>query len=60
MGATQVLRNTTSILIEVEEREYWHDQWLANDVVKYLATFGFRLVERDNQYPDQYNCVFTR
>jgi len=59
-GAKQVLANTTSILIEVEEQEYWHDQWLASDVVEYLDSLGFRLQDRDEQYQGQYNCIFVR
>ena len=59
-GAKQVLANTTSILIEVEEQKYWHDQWLASDVVEYLDSLGFRLQDRDEQYQGQYNCIFVR
>ena len=60
LGAHQVLKNTDSIFIEVEEIEYWEDQWLDVDVFKYLDDQGFALVEKKEQYEKQYNCIFIK
>ena len=60
MGASNILSKVSSIFIEVEKTEYWKDQWLDNDVKKYLAKFGFVLFDSDTQYQDQYNCIFIK
>lgn len=60
LGASEILSKVSSIFIEVEQIEYWKDQWLDTDVIGYLESFGFKLIDRDYQYPGQYNCIFIR
>jgi FkbM family methyltransferase len=59
-GAKDTLKRTVSALIEVEEREYWKDQWLATDVIKFMDGFGLCPVARDYEYPHQYNVLFLK
>jgi FkbM family methyltransferase len=60
LGASKILPNVSSIFIEVEEVNFWKDQWLDKDVIEYLTGFGFKLIDRDTQYPKQYNCIFIK
>lgn len=60
LGASEILPNVSSIFIEVEEIDFWKDQWLDKDVIEYLGSFGFKMVARDNQYNNQYNCIFVK
>lgn len=60
LGASEILPNVSSIFIEVEEVEFWKDQWLDADVVSYLESFGFEMIARDSQYNNQYNCIFVK
>lgn len=59
-GASKILDKVSSIFIEVEEIEYWENQWLDKDVESYLNNFGFKIVKRDSQYENQYNCIFLK
>lgn len=60
LGAYNILSKVSSIFIEVESVEFWHNQWLDIDVIKYLEGFGFRLFASDSQYENQYNCIFIK
>jgi FkbM family methyltransferase len=61
-GASNILKNVSSIFIEVEEVEYWKGQWLFNDVESYLLENGFILFARgESEYNNkQYNCIFIK
>jgi FkbM family methyltransferase len=60
-GAFDVLQNVSSIFIEVEEIEFWKNQWLYKDVSDYLLEKGFVLWARDQEYGNhQYNCIFIK
>lgn len=60
-GASDVLQNVSSIFIEVEELEFWKNQWLFKDVNDYLLNKGFVLFARDQEYGNhQYNCIFIK
>lgn len=58
LGFDKYLQNSLSILIEVEEFEYWKNQWLSNDVSRYLKQRGFIPIARDFEDNNQYNVVF--
>jgi FkbM family methyltransferase len=60
LGATEMLKKVQSIFIEVEEFEFWKDQWLAKDVISFLEDQGFEYIARDNEYEKQYNCIFVK
>jgi FkbM family methyltransferase len=59
-GAEATLRCADLILIEVEEHRHWKDQWLKADVVNHLAGFGFSVIGRDIEGPDQHNVLMSR
>lgn len=60
LGSENTLKNVSSIFIEVEEIEFWKDQWLDTDVISYLESLGFIMLARDSQYNNQYNCIFVK
>lgn len=55
-----VLENTKIIFIEVESKEFWKDQQLDNVVIDFLQKNGFTPLARDQEYPEQYNIIFTK
>lgn len=57
-GSEKYLKNVQSILIEVEDYEYWKDQWLSKDVDQFLQNFGFFPIARDFEDNNQYNIVY--
>lgn len=59
-GAENVLANTLSLIIEVESKAYWADQWLYHDVCSHLMSNGFVPVARDYEYRRQFNIVFLK
>jgi FkbM family methyltransferase len=60
-GSVDILKNVSSIFIEVEEYEFWKDQWLYNDVYQFLKDNDFILLDKDNEYgSSQYNCIFIK
>lgn len=58
LGFERYIENAISILIEVEECEYWQNQWLCNDVCCFLKTKNFIPILRDFEDNQQYNVVF--
>jgi FkbM family methyltransferase len=60
LGARQLLARAASVFIEVEEQPRWKDQWLAQDVLRFLEQYGLREVDRDSQFDRQYNILFAR
>jgi FkbM family methyltransferase len=60
LGATNILPSVSSILIETEDVEFWKDQWLHKDVVKFLSTYGFEVVEERFAYVNQKNTIFKK
>jgi FkbM family methyltransferase len=61
-GAIKLLGFVDSIMIEVEHREHWLDQWLFSDVNKFLNDNGFIALVRDTEYEEigQNNVVYVR
>jgi hypothetical protein len=59
-GCKKTLDKVSAILIEVEEKEYWNNQWLEKDVRKFLTENNFILVARDGEYEYQYNQIYIK
>lgn len=57
-GLNKYLNNCFSFLIEVEEIEYWKNQWLREDLVNFLKKNNFIPILRDFDDNNQYNVVF--
>jgi len=57
-GSKKYLKNVQSLLIEVEDFEYWKHQWLSSDVDQFLQSFGFIPIARDFEDNNQYNIVY--
>jgi FkbM family methyltransferase len=61
MKSELILKQTKSILIEVEHDEVWSSQWKSQDVVEFLTSRGFTLTGRDKEYyPLQENFLFIK
>lgn len=60
MGAEKSLENFQSIFIEVEHREWWQGQWMADDVQSFLESKGFVLLDKDGLAWHQENYLFVR
>lgn len=59
-GATRTLSTASVIFIEVEDKEYWGAQWLAERVLSHLHAAGLHPVARDFQSRAQYNVLCVR
>lgn len=59
-GATRTLEKTSVVFVEVEDKEYWGDQWLSEDVVHALYEAGLEPVARDFQSRFQWNVICVR
>ena len=59
-GASKTLDKADVVIIEVEDRAYWADQWLRTDVMAYFFQHGLVPVSRDFQSRYLYNIVFVR
>lgn len=57
-GCEKILDKVSLIFIEVEEKEYWINQWLENNVRDFLTSNNFVLVARDGEYEHQYNQIY--
>lgn len=57
-GALNILSKVDVLYVEVEDRPYWHGQWLSSDVMSYLYDFDLVPVARDFQSRYQYNILF--
>ena len=59
-GAKETLKKVSSIFIETEDHPYWKDQWLTLDVIKFLNSQDFVLVDSEKVYAAQQNLIFVR
>lgn len=59
-GASDILPFVSSIYIETEQCQFWKDQWLHDDVVNYLAGFGFKVLESRFAYENQQDTIFIK
>lgn len=57
-NSIKLLEQTDSIFIEVEDFEFWHNQWLSKDVIEFLRLYNFIPVARDYEYEKQNNYIF--
>jgi FkbM family methyltransferase len=62
LGAEKLLELVSSIHIEVEEIEFWKNQWLHDDVTKYLAGYGFEELSSANVdiHGHQKNIIYIK
>jgi len=59
-GSNKTLKQADSIFIEVEDFKFWQDQWLAEDVIKFLVSQDFVPIARDYEYEKQNNYIFIK
>ena len=59
-GAEAILHKVGVVFIEVEEREVWEGQWLAQEVSAFLDGHGLAAIGRDFQSSHQHNVVYVR
>lgn len=59
-GSKEILKNTKLILIEVENIQHWEDQKMDKEIISFLESYGFKIVARDQEYPNQYNIMFEK
>jgi FkbM family methyltransferase len=57
-NSLKLLEQTDSVFIEVEDFEFWHNQWLSKDVIEFLRSQNFVPVARDYEYEKQNNYIF--
>ena len=59
-SSNKTLKQADSIFIEVEDFKFWQDQWLAEDVIKFLVSQDFIPIARDYEYEKQNNYIFIK
>jgi FkbM family methyltransferase len=59
-NSSKILKQVDSIFIEAEHFKFWQDQWLAEDVIKFLVSQDFFPIARDYEYEKQNNYIFIR
>ena len=60
-GASEVLKNSQLIFIEVEDKKFWENQWLSDDVIKFLNTYNLIPIGKDfEDFLGQYNLIFIK
>lgn len=59
-GGRSLLSRASVVMIEVEDRPKWSDQWLVADTERFLRQHGLVPVGRDFQARHQYNLIFVR
>jgi FkbM family methyltransferase len=61
IGASEILKNVSTIFIEVENYQFWENQWLFKDLSEYLNLHDFILFAKDLEYGlNQHNCIFIK
>lgn len=60
LGMKNKIQNFSSIYVEVENIEIWHDQWLRNDVIEYLSNNGFYLLYTEETDVKQSDIIFIK
>jgi len=59
LGAENLLNTVACIVIETEHFPFWEDQWLHEDVLKYIRSKGFKLFLYTPYGENQANCIFV-
>jgi FkbM family methyltransferase len=61
LGASQSLKQTAIVFIEVEGIEFWQQQKQGHEIARYLIRQGFIPIARDREYYDkQFNLLFIK
>jgi FkbM family methyltransferase len=60
LGAKKVLSKVSSIFIETEDQPVWKEQWLTEDVIRFLTELGFINTHSEKVYNKQRNPIFTK
>ena len=60
LGAKKVLSKVSSIFIETEDQPVWKDQWLTEDVIRFLTELGFINTHSEKVYITQRNLIFIK
>lgn len=58
-GAENLLKNTASIYMELEEKDFWIDAMQKNEIIEYLNKRGFSLVYEVPCYTSQVDAIFV-
>lgn len=58
-GGQTLLKSADLVLIEVEEKHMWEEQWRSLDVIDFFLDHGFVPMSRDAEYDQQFNIVFA-
>jgi FkbM family methyltransferase len=59
-GAEETLKRVDSIFIETEDYPHWENQWLTLDVIKFLNSHGFMVLDHETIWQTQHNIIFVR
>lgn len=59
-GFGTALRSCLSLVVEVEEKRFWQDQMLVQDMMECMDGQGMVPVARDFEYRHQYNLLYLR
>jgi FkbM family methyltransferase len=59
-GAVETLKRVSSIFIETEDYPHWQDGWLTLDVVKFLNSHGFTVLDHETIWQTQHNIIFIK
>ncbi len=59
-GFGTALQHCASLIVEVEQHEYWEGQMLVPDAMRYFASQGLVPVARDFEAQHQYNIVYLK
>jgi FkbM family methyltransferase len=59
-GMQKTLKNSSCVLVEVEDRQLWQEQKTAVDVRRFMFGQGFIPILRDFEFNQQYNVLFVR
>ena len=60
LGATELIKKAYSVFIETEDLELWEDQWKTGDVINFMNSSGFRILDIETVYQHQSNIIFIR
>jgi FkbM family methyltransferase len=59
-GFGDSIKNFKAIAVETEEIEIWENQKIHDDVQRLLEDKGFKLVDKQRAWDDQFDCLFIR
>ncbi len=60
-GASNILEFSELIYIEVEDKKFWENQWLSEDVIKFMKNYDLIPIAKDfEDFLGQYNLIFIK